>query len=55
MPSGKYLAGGLQSGCTANSIGVQYKKHLRLPPHFSHTAVRRSGSDSALNFYPNPH
>ena len=24
MPSGKYLAGGLQSGCTANSIGVQY-------------------------------
>ena len=25
MPSGKYLAGGLQSGCTANSTGVQYK------------------------------
>ena len=24
MPQGKYLAGGLQSGCTANSIGVQY-------------------------------
>ena len=25
MPSGKYLAGGLQSGCTANSTGAQYK------------------------------
>ena len=25
MPPGKYLAGGLQSGCTANSTGVQYK------------------------------
>ena len=25
MPQGKYLAGGLQSGCTANSIGAQYK------------------------------
>ena len=25
MPQGKYLAGGLQSGCTANSTGVQYK------------------------------
>ena len=24
MPQGKYLAGGLQSGCTANSIGAQY-------------------------------
>ncbi len=24
MPQGKYLAGGLQSGCTANSTGVQY-------------------------------
>ncbi|MCI9190609.1 MAG: GNAT family N-acetyltransferase [Lachnospiraceae bacterium] len=24
MLQGKYLAGGLQSGCTANSIGVQY-------------------------------
>ena len=27
MPLGKYLAGGLQSGCTANLIGVQYKMH----------------------------
>ena len=42
MPSGKYLAGGLQSGCTANSIGVQYKKHLRLPPPIS--AIQRSGA-----------
>ena len=25
MPPGKYLAGGLQSGCTANSTGAQYK------------------------------
>ena len=25
MLQGKYLAGGLQSGCTANSTGVQYK------------------------------
>ena len=24
MPSGKYLAGGLQSGCTANLTGAQY-------------------------------
>ena len=24
MPSGKYLTGGLQPGCTANSIGAQY-------------------------------
>jgi len=24
MPPGKYLAGGLQSDCTANLIGVQY-------------------------------
>ena len=24
MPTGKYLAGGLQSGCTANSTGAQY-------------------------------
>ena len=31
MHQGKYLAGGLQSGCTANSTGVQYKRHLRLP------------------------
>ena len=26
MPPGKYLAGGLQSGCTANVTGAQYKK-----------------------------
>ena len=26
MPPGKYLAGGLQSGCTANLTGAQYKK-----------------------------
>ncbi|MCI9189943.1 MAG: hypothetical protein HFH84_09990 [Lachnospiraceae bacterium] len=25
MSPGKYLAGGLQSGCTANSTGAQYK------------------------------
>ena len=25
MPPGKYQAGGLQSGCTANSTGAQYK------------------------------
>ena len=25
MPQGKYLAGGLQSGRTANLVGVQYK------------------------------
>ncbi len=25
VPPGKYLAGGLQSGCTANLTGVQYK------------------------------
>ena len=25
MPPGKYPAGGLQSGCTANSTGAQYK------------------------------
>ena len=25
MPQGKYLAGGLQLGCTVNLIGVQYK------------------------------
>ena len=25
MPPGKYLAGGLQSGCTANLTGEQYK------------------------------
>ena len=35
MPPGKYLAGGLQSGCTANSIGVQYNyragRERRLP------------------------
>ena len=24
MHQGKYLAGGLQSGCTANSTGMQY-------------------------------
>ena len=28
MPQGKYLAGGLQSGCTANSTGVQYKSSI---------------------------
>ena len=28
MPQGKCLAGGLQSGCTANSTGMQYKLPL---------------------------
>ena len=28
MPQEKYLAGGLQSGCTANSTGVQYNNEI---------------------------
>ena len=31
MPSGKYLAGGLQSRCTANLTGAQYKLEKSCP------------------------
>ena len=30
LPQGKYLADGLQSGCTANSTGVQYKRQEQI-------------------------
>ena len=39
MPPGKYLAGGLQPGCTADSTSAQYK-------FYGSTKVFESGADN---------
>ncbi len=40
MPPVKYLAGGLQSSCTANSTGAQYKCRER-EEYFSEANARK--------------
>ncbi len=46
MPPGKYLAGGLQSGCTANSIGAQYKMGIGSMLSLIGITVRHGVKDS---------